>query len=283
MLAHEKLDEFWSEKAETILGEKDNERGGLIENLADLVKHEKDLVMPENDNFILLKFLRAGLMNPKSGLVVMKNYYKLRKDYPQYFEKSLQINWMESNILSSHIHCVLPKRDKNGRHVFVFRPGRWDPSKVPFIDIFCGIYLMSELMVMDYKTQIAGIVTIVDAAGFGFKHLRAIGLEDGRNMVRFFDYIFPLWFRQTHILNAPRLFNVFYGMLQPLLSEDVKKEVVFHSGDLTSMRSMLGEGILPSDVGGEENMDPLDNSQNVEDLRSMKDYFKTQFDYGYKS
>lgn len=31
--------------------------------------------------------------------------------------------------------------------------------------------------------QIAGIVSITDASGFGFKHLRAIGLEDGKNMV----------------------------------------------------------------------------------------------------
>ena len=33
-------------------------------------------------------------------------------------------------------------------------------------------------------SQIAGIVSITDASGFGFKHLRAIGLEDGKNMVR---------------------------------------------------------------------------------------------------
>ena len=32
-------------------------------------------------------------------------------------------------------------------------------------------------------SQIAGIVSITDASGFGFKHLRAIGLEDGKNMV----------------------------------------------------------------------------------------------------
>jgi hypothetical protein len=33
------------------------------------------------------------------------------------------------------------------------------------------------------STQIAGVISVTDAQGFGFKHLRAIGLEDGKNMV----------------------------------------------------------------------------------------------------
>ena len=84
---------------------------------------------------------------------------------------------------------------------------RWDPDKIALQDLFCAGYMLCEMVVREEETQvftwrtnpcavtkfvfhslnaqIAGIVSITDASGFGFKHLRAIGLEDGKNMVKF--------------------------------------------------------------------------------------------------
>ena len=61
-------------------------------------------------------------------------------------------------------------RDKLGRRVYVFRPGRWDPSKVShllhpeassppisqisFNDLFCAGYMLSELVVREERTQV---------------------------------------------------------------------------------------------------------------------------------
>ena len=56
----------------------------------------------------------------------------------------------------------------------ILKPGLLD------IDTFSDIVGES----VKVPSQIAGIVSITDASGFGFKHLRAIGLEDGKNMVR---------------------------------------------------------------------------------------------------
>ena len=132
---------------------------------------------------------------------------------------------------------------------------RWDPDKIALQDLFCAGYMLCEMVVREEETQvftwrtnpcavtkfvfhslnaqIAGIVSITDASGFGFKHLRAIGLEDGKNMVKFnvvlqnsfqtkniymklqllrifslkasfFNVSFPLYMRQTHVLHAPR-------------------------------------------------------------------------------
>ena len=134
---------------------------------------------------------------------------------------------------------------------------RWDPDKIALQDLFCAGYMLCEMVVREEETQvftwrtnpcavtkfvfhslnaqIAGIVSITDASGFGFKHLRAIGLEDGKNMVKFnvvlqnsfqtkniymklqllrifslkasfFNVSFPLYMRQTHVLHAPRFF-----------------------------------------------------------------------------
>ena len=84
--------------------------------------------------------------------------------------------------------------------------------------------------------------------------MRAIGYEDGRNLAAFFNISFPLWMRQSHIVNTPRceskrenniasvpnyvvrLFSMLMTMVKPFLSENVANNVTFHSGDLTSLR-----------------------------------------------
>jgi len=247
--------------------------------LKSLIEYEENLKVPEDDDFFL-KFLRAGLMSPEEALNIMKNYFKLKKDYPQYFKRSTDLEWLKMNILRKQIHCVLPKRDKHGRRVFVFRPGLWDPDQVPFIDIFCVGIMMAEMVIREEETQIAGLTSITDASGFSFKHMRAIGLEDGKNMVNFYNISFPLWLRQSHVLNAPRVFNMLFSLLNPLMSQNARENVIFHSS-LSSLRDHLGADILPSDLGGLQENGIMDNSQNVETLATMEEFFRSSSNHGY--
>ena len=81
--------------------------------------------------------------------------------------------------------------------------------------------------------------------------MRAIGLDDGKNLAKFFNISFPLWVRQSHIINTPRcfltqlfsssfscpqlyrVFNLLFSMLGPFCSENVRNNVVFHSSETT--------------------------------------------------
>ena len=81
------LEPVWMERAKEILGEDLEERPELISELKKLVRMEKNLKVPESEHFFLM-FLRSGLMNPTAGLGVMKNYFLLKKNHPQYFEAS---------------------------------------------------------------------------------------------------------------------------------------------------------------------------------------------------
>jgi len=272
---------IWIKRAESVLGEREPERTALLDQLRSLVSEEQGLVVPQDDAFFL-KFLRAGMMSPTQALEVMKNYFKLLETSPDIFQNSANLEKLVKTTFSQQIHCMLPHRDKYGRRVYVFRPGRWDPNKIPFVDVFCVGYLLSEMVVREEETQIAGLTAIVDATGFGFKHLRAIGMEDGKKMASFFNISFPLWLRQSHVFNAPRVFHILFNMLYPFLSETVRDEVVFHSGDIASIREYFSEDMLPSDLGGTGSLGPMDNSHNVEELRTMEKYFKDLTHYGFK-
>ena len=43
--------------------------------------------------------------------------------------------------------------------------------QIPFTDIFCVGYMLSELVAREEDTQLAGLVSITDASGFGIKHV----------------------------------------------------------------------------------------------------------------
>merc|ERR1719369_423338 len=95
----------------------------------------------------------------------MRNYFMLRKNYPHYFQSSTEVDMLIKTVLSQKIHCMLPYRDQFGRRIYVFRPGRWDPDKIPFVDLFCVGYMLCELVIREERTQIAGAVSITDASG----------------------------------------------------------------------------------------------------------------------
>lgn len=49
------------------------------------------------------------------------------------------------------IHLMLQHRDQHGRRVYIYRPGRWNPDKVSFDDVFCCGYALSELVSLETK------------------------------------------------------------------------------------------------------------------------------------
>lgn len=277
----EDLEPVWWERAREVLGEDLEKRDELMKELKILTEKEEGLRVPDNEKFYLM-FLRSGLMSPSAGMEVMRNYFMLKKNYSRYFQSATDLNLLVKTVFSQKIHAMLPYRDQYGRRIYVFRPGRWDPDKIPFLDMFCVGYMLCEMVIKEERTQIAGCISITDATGFGFKQMRAIGLEDGKNLASFFNISFPLWLRQSHVLHAPRVFNMLFSMLRPFLSDSVRDNVVFHSGDISSIRDYISGDILPSDLGGSDKMGPMDNMHNVMELKKMESFFQEIKQYGYQ-
>ena len=68
--------------------------------------------------------------------------------------------------------------------MYIFRPGNWEPSKIPFGMLFSAAHCMMEIMSLEPKTQIAGVTMIMDARGYGYKHFSSISLADMKMMTK---------------------------------------------------------------------------------------------------
>lgn len=99
----------------------------------------------------------------------------MRRTWPHNFEKSLPS--LSKATFGHQQQTVLAHRDKLGRRVFLFRAGKWDPYKTSPSDIFAANYLLLETIVREPKTQIAGLVVVVDMSEFSFTHMISVTTE----------------------------------------------------------------------------------------------------------
>jgi len=54
--------------------------------------------------------------------------------------------------------------------------GRWNPDQDDFSDVFCAGYMLSELVALETKTQIAGVTNIADATGRALRSVIIVSL-----------------------------------------------------------------------------------------------------------
>lgn len=66
-------------------------------------------------------------------------------------------------VSESGVVTLMNQRDQFGRRVMAFIAGKWNPDDVHVNDLYCFSYMLSELMAVEPKTQIAGVTAVVDA------------------------------------------------------------------------------------------------------------------------
>ena len=71
-------------------------------------------------------------------------------------------------------------------------------------DFYASAYVLLEMVAREVRTQMAGLTVINDVTGFGWRHIRCLGLEEIKAVISFMLGAFPIWVRRIHIVNQPR-------------------------------------------------------------------------------
>ena len=125
----------------------------------------------------LLKFLRAGNHDIDYATQILLNYIRQFNIGPKYTKNVLNMDVIR-RVYEDKIGTLLPHRDKYGRRVYFYRPGKWDPDTVCLDDCYCAGYMLCEAAAREPMSQVCGVTVICDAANFGFKQLRQFSIED---------------------------------------------------------------------------------------------------------
>ncbi|KAG8192971.1 hypothetical protein JTE90_028093 [Oedothorax gibbosus] len=266
------------EKAERELMEKPSWRDRDIQALRDMISDDPDLVSRSDDAF-LLRFLRARKFDYNRSFSLLQNYYMMRVKNANMFK-----DFTPSSL--KHVHQLnlqgfLPVRDTEGRAVFVFRGGSWDPSQCSADDLFRANVICLEKQIDDPLTQINGVVAILDMKYLGFHHVRHFSPSHALKIVSLVQDSFPARFKAVHIVNEPALFDIILAVVKPLISEKIKKRIYAHGSNMQSLHEHIPSEILPSEYGGQ--LGPFDNTAFIQSLVETEETFLQSQMYGYIS
>jgi len=250
------LDNDWVEIAKREVEEPEDveEVAARLQQLRSLITErfeepiEEDILSETN----LKRFLRSSKWDPPAASVLFLASVQLVCDFPKYLLP------LEKSRLASAISFAAGGREDHGSRVFFLNLGQWEPSKVSTEAFYSYTFALYQLVSTEPRTQVGGVVIVVDLTDFGFKHLRALGIQELRCLGNFLSGGFPVWFRAIHFVNNPRLFNTLFTILKGFLSERIKNCITFHGYTTAQLVASVSPALLPVSLGGTSDKSDID-------------------------
>lgn len=244
-----------------------------LDNFKKLINENK--IKCQMDDIFLLGFLRARKFDQQRSLQLLKNYYSIRKYYPNYF-KNLLPSKLE-HVLSLKAMQVLPKPDQKGRYLFVVQMGNWDTSIANSTDFFRTVMLFLDFQLNFHRTQQNRVVIIVNAEGISVRHFLQFSPRLLNSMISvIFRDSYQMRFEEIHYVNVNVILKALLSMFIPLLSQKLKKRLYLHT-EMKTLHEFIHPQYLPAEYEGElPNFDPTEANEMI---RENEEFFKINEEY----
>lgn len=263
--------------AEKNLNETDERRDKALREIKNWIKENQNLRIKCEDSAIL-PFLRGCKFNLEKTKVKLKNYYKLRKDIPEWFANRDPSLPIIQELVKLGVFLPLKKLSEN-RLVVIIRTAAHDPSKHTQNNVFkVGMMLLDVVAKECEKAQIYGVVAVFDMKNMSLEHAIQMKPVLIRNAVHAWQnyHVRP---KQLEFINAPIYINVVLNVFKSFMSEKLRNRVKVHFGGLGNLHDNIDVELLPKDYGGSgESLDEL-SCYWAEKLLSYKNWFKEDENY----
>ncbi|EFA04094.2 alpha-tocopherol transfer protein-like isoform X1 [Tribolium castaneum] len=251
-----------------------------VSTLRDLLKEEKDLHVPlENDQW-LIRFLRPCKFYPESALELIKRYYSFKVKHSDIYNGLVPSK--EKNIFEQNILTVQPNRDQLGRRILILELGKkWKTSEVTLDEVFKGAVLFLELAMLEPETQVCGAVVVFDMDGLSLSQTTKFTPMFAKRIVDWLQDSVPLRIKNIHIVNQPYIFKIVFNLFKPFLREKLRNRIIFHGTDRKSLHQHISPKCLPECYGGSLNLPRINGPQWLELLLQCDKEYEAINSYGY--
>ncbi|XP_077517762.1 alpha-tocopherol transfer protein-like isoform X2 [Amblyomma americanum] len=242
------------------LGETPELQQSSLERLRELLKGEDSLLVPPDDSFLLM-FLRARKYRVNDAFTTVKNYFRVRRDVPEYFDKLTPSNIAYQTVCYEH-KLLLSSKDR-------------DPQRraAGYINFECN--LLAE------ETQIRGAIAIVDMKGFGAHHLMALSPWFLRRIVFIVTQSLPTRIKGFYFINTPTVFSVVFSLIRSLVPAKLKERFRLLGNDISTLHEVLPRDFIPKEFGGTR--EDFDYHNQKKFFHSRASHFERVRKFGYQS
>ncbi|KPI94647.1 Alpha-tocopherol transfer protein-like [Papilio xuthus] len=270
------------EKAEKELRETPEIVEKAVAELREMLKKDTSLFVPLQDDNYLMKFLRPSKFYPESAFKRIQAYYKFRQSHESYCS-----NLVPSAVKPAFDHSIisiLAPRDQHGRRIMLVESGeRWQPRLVPLSDVFRGVQLALESAMSEPRTQINGVIVILDMKGLSFSQVMQFTPSFAKMVVDWIQDCIPIRLKAVHIVSQPYIFNMLFAIFKPFLREKLRSRIFFHGSDKQSLLTHVDPKALRKRHGGLLPEPEINGEVLWKMLHHYEENFKVANSYGYVS
>ncbi|XP_075149534.1 clavesin-2-like isoform X2 [Haematobia irritans] len=251
-----------------------------LQELRRLLKEERNLKTPWENDLWLLGFLRICNFYPDKAFERIKTYYTYKKRYEDVFK--IAIPSRVKHVFEKSTVLPLPKRDKCDRRILIVQSGkRWDHKQIHKDELFIAGAITHELFAMEKASQITGLISIVDVEGLTLEQGLKLTMKYSRRNVESYQEGASFRVEALHFINEPSLFESVFKLARPFIRKEMSKRVHFHGSNMESLHKFVSPDCLPECYGGTMKLDLNYGPQYYEFMKNFEDDFVKNLDYGY--
>ncbi|XP_026322396.1 alpha-tocopherol transfer protein-like isoform X2 [Hyposmocoma kahamanoa] len=253
-----------------------------VEELRRLLKADKELHVPLDNDAWLIRFLRPCKFYPESAYDLIKRYYAFKIKHHKVYDGLTPSK--EQNVFNQNILTVLPTRDQLGRRVLVLELGKkWKHNKCSLDEVFKGCVLFLEAAMLEPASQICGAVVIFDMDGLSMQQVWQFTPAFAKRIVDWLQESIPLRIKGLYIVNQPYIFNMVFQLFKPFLKEKLRSRIIFMGNDRDALHKHISSKSLPECYGGTLSIPRVTGPQWLELLLMCDQEFAAINTYGYKN
>jgi len=250
-----------------------NEEAECLKELRKLIKGDEELrdIGVEEDEEFLLAFVRGKRCCAEKAFKTLQSYIQIRKvKYPKFFQDLSPRKWryLLDTTAAPRFCGVLKHSDREGRIVAVSECSKFNPRVHKGDDVIETFVTAGlELLRTDHGPR-NGLVLVIDASGFGFRHAREITMSRVYMFLQIFLGSYPIKYKGFHILNNAYLFDTILTVIKQLIPKKLRERIHLHGTNYASLHEHVPREILPQAFGGnlsEDDAYHLDFEQRILD------------------
>lgn len=216
-----------------------------LQQLRQLLKGEAGLRATPSDDALLM-FLRAQKYNVKKALKKIKNYFRVRKDMPEYFDNLSPSSIPYQEVFHDNkLIMSATERDPQGRAVGILKLGAWSPDVCTMDNLMRCLLLAAECALLEADAQICGVVAVVDLHGVGAHHLTHLTPWFVRRIITIAQDYLPARIKGIYIVNTPTAAEVAISFVQYFLPAKIKSRLHLIGGGLSELRGVIPSELIP--------------------------------------
>lgn len=249
--------------------------------LREMLREDKELKSPYENDPWLLRFLRPCKFYPESSYALIKRYYAFKTKHANIYDGLMPSN--TTSVFEHNVLMVLPNRDQFGRRMLILELGKkWKHNQLSLDEVFKGAVLHLEAALLEPETQVCGAVVIFDMDGLSMAQTMQFTPPFAKRIVDWLQDCVPCRIKNLHVVNQPYIFNIVFALFKPFLKDKLKKRIVFHGTDRKSLHKYISPKCLNDTYGGTLEVPRISGNEWLKLLKMCDKEYEEINSYGYK-